>query len=127
MVLNLIILVSPKDTTFNVSANPVLQGDSVVFTCSSLAVPSAVYYQIFLDGNLIQNNTNGTYVLNSAYNYDEGLYECRPINLVGVDSIASKILNVSGKFLTVDGVVGLLFYFLLYLNCISEIILNSII
>ena len=81
-----------------VSENPVFEGESILFICSTVALPTVIYYQIFHDGNLVQNNTNRSFFINVSKSYHEGQYECKAVNVVGMNSIGSVRVNISGKY-----------------------------
>lgn len=65
-------------------------------TCTAVAKPTTINYQIYLNDAVVHNSTNGTMVINPVMNYHEGNYICVPINTVGADGNASLLLNVSG-------------------------------
>lgn len=86
---------APKNTTLVASSNPVIEGQSVYLTCTAVAKPTTINYQIYLNDAVVHNSTNGTMVINPVMNYHEGNYICVPINTVGADGNASLLLNVS--------------------------------
>ena len=86
---------SPKNTSLQVSTNPVSVGKNTVITCTTSSL-TQVHYQFYLNNILLQNNTNGTHAVRDAKNYDEGVYTCSPKNIAGMGTQASLMLNVSG-------------------------------
>lgn len=91
---------APRTTNLTSTVNPVMEGSPTVLTCDTDARPLPVYYQLYREGVLVHNSTNGTYLLDAAMHYHAGSYECVPFNLAGYGDNATHVLTINGMWVS---------------------------
>ena len=84
--------------TINASQSTITEGDSVTFKCTVVdALPRVSIYKFYLNGHLLNNNSNSEYTLNNVnQSQHDGEYKCVPHNDAGDGAEATVRLNISG-------------------------------
>lgn len=72
----------------------ILEGQSVIFTCSSISNPAKTNIQWSKDNNIVA--WNSTYTLNEVTRNDTGLYVCQINNSIGIGTNQISI-EIKGK------------------------------
>ena len=67
--------------------------------CSSRANPSP-YYQLYRNGNLFQNSSNGLFQVKEMDRSHGGDYKCVPVNMFGEGPVKTLTITVEGLYST---------------------------
>ena len=87
----------PRDTQLKATLTSLKVGDNLSLNCSSRANPRP-YYQIYKDGNLLQNMTSGEYFVQKVDRSQQGEYKCIPVNELGLGAEKTIKITVEGLY-----------------------------
>lgn len=85
----------PMETRLKAKETNIKFGQSLYVNCSSRANPSP-YYQIYKNGNLVQNTSKGEFYVQKVDSSHEGEYKCVPVNHLGKGSAKTLKITVEG-------------------------------
>ena len=87
----------PQSISFSVTRTLLRQGDVNLMSCHSSDAEPPPYYEVYLNGQLRQNTTEGRLSFVPITHADEGVWGCVARNYVGATEMKNITIDVTGR------------------------------